>query len=322
MAKEILVVPHNHFDPTWRRAFSRTAEYNGVRVRSYAELEEHVVNRWLELAPRGYTFSEGQAAVWRKYIERNVDGIKRLHEEARAGRLAVMLAGETVQDSNLPTAEGLVRNFLVAMPLYRELVGEDHPGLKLAWLEDAFGNSPNYPQVLKGVGAEVACATSYRTCPGEVWVGIDGTKIACCDHVKSFSTGSSEKHPPCPECRGAGCEDCDGTGMCFVGGFREEEVRGALEKALAHVLHGKEGDYAVVGISTEELLPDPKVADIVEEFAREHEGECRIRFANPTDVYELVKKDLQAAVASCGDDPTPELNPAMPGCYVSRIRTK
>jgi len=37
---EFLVTPHNHFDPTWRRCFDRSADYKGVRLRSYAEIED------------------------------------------------------------------------------------------------------------------------------------------------------------------------------------------------------------------------------------------------------------------------------------------
>ena len=141
MSSTITVIGHNHFDPTWRRCFKRQATYNGVTVRGYAEIEELVVKAWLGLASRGYTLNEGQAAVWRMYLERNPADLALLQAEIKAGRLAVMMAGETVQDSNMPVSEGLVRNFLVAMPLYRQLCGEEHPALAAAWLEDAFGNS-------------------------------------------------------------------------------------------------------------------------------------------------------------------------------------
>jgi hypothetical protein len=29
----IVIAGHNHFDPTWRRCFDRSATYNGVTVR-------------------------------------------------------------------------------------------------------------------------------------------------------------------------------------------------------------------------------------------------------------------------------------------------
>ena len=315
MAKDILFIPHNHFDPTWRRCFDRPAEKHGVVVRSYAELEERIINTWLELAPRGYTFTEGQAAVWRKYLQRNPDRRETLRQLADSGLLDVVLAGETVQDSVMPSAEGLVRNFLVAMPFYRELVGEDHPGLKLAWLEDAFGNSPNYPQVLKGVGAEVACLTCYRPCPEDIWVGIDGSRIYCIDHMPSSTAGCWVYHPPCPACKGKGCRECSETGMKMTGKFFLDGVRAGLKKAMQ-----REGEWLQLRCSSEEGLPEPGFVDLLEELDRDHDG--TIRFAVMSDAYQRHLPALRASDAKRDDQPTEDLNPAMPGCMVTRIKIK
>lgn len=317
MAKDVLLVAHNHFDPTWRRCFDVDASFNGQTVRSYADVEELCFDSWLKLADRGYTYSEGQAAVLEKYLQRNPAKADRLKDLIRKGRFAVMLAGQTVQDSNMPTAEGLIRNFLTAMPLYRELAGEDHPGLKLAWLEDAFGNSPNYPQVLRGVGAEVACVTSYRKCPEMVWVGIDGTKILCYDHPPTGGLSDCAKHPPCGACAGTGCGVCNNTGMTIAPGFDIKALRKVLQEAIDSA-----GPWAVVGLGAEELLPDPAVADLVDQMNAENSGKTVIRFATPIDVYTLKKPLLEEYAAGRDDKPTEDLNPAMPGCYVSRARIK
>ena len=47
--KEILLVPHLHFDPVWRRCFDRSARKHGVTVRSYAEIEERCIDAWLDM---------------------------------------------------------------------------------------------------------------------------------------------------------------------------------------------------------------------------------------------------------------------------------
>jgi hypothetical protein len=85
----IVIAGHNHFDPTWRRCFDRPATYNGVTVRSYADIEELVMRAWLGLAGRGYTMSEGQTVIWRMYLKRNPGDLARLQAEVKAGRLAV-----------------------------------------------------------------------------------------------------------------------------------------------------------------------------------------------------------------------------------------
>lgn len=318
VAKTVLLVPHNHFDPTWRRCFDRPAVYNGVTVRSYAEVEDHVMSGWLGMAPAGHTFTEGQAAVWRKYMERHPEAIETLRKVARSGQVCCVHAGETVQDTNLPTAEGLVRNFLAAAALYRDLCGEDHPGLKMAWLEDAFGTTPNYPQVLRGIGAEIACVVSYRQCPEDVWVGIDGTKIKCYDHLPVHRhVGSVHALAPCVECRGAGCAACEETGMVMVDSIVEAEVRAALQSALE-----ADGDLAVVTIGGEETMPFPDLPTLVGELNRGCSTGGSIRFATVADVAAAYADRLTAAMATRDDTPTADLNPAMSGTYVSRIANK
>ena len=317
--RAVLLVPHNHFDPTWRRCFDRRAEYRGVTVRSYAEVEAHCFEAWLGLVDRGYPFSEGQTAILRKYLEQHPRRKADLRKQARSGLFDVPLAGEVVPDTVMSTAEGLVRNFLVAAPLYRDLLGGNHPALKIAWLEDAFGNSPNYPQVLRGVGAETAAFLSYRPCPEHIWVGIDGTKIPTLDRHPSGFAGAFAKHPPCPQCRGQGCKACRQTGLLFVDGFDLGAVRKAIEDAGEKT---KETGWVAVRMLTEEVLPDGRVADLVAELDRRHAGEYRVRFANLRDIYARHRPVTEAALRERGDKPSDDLNPAMPGCMVSRIRCK
>lgn len=325
MLKDILIIGHNHFDPVWRRCFDRRAVYNGVTVRSYTEVEDLVTSRWLELAKFGYTWSEGQAAVWRKYLERHPDSLRQLREEIVAGRLAVMFAGETVQDSNLPSAEGLVRNFLVAMPLYRDLCGDEHLGLRIGWQEDAFGNSPNYPQILKGVGIEVACFTSYRSCPDEVWIGIDGSRICCLDRVPKAMAWHFVKHPPCSECGGKGCAVCHDTGIHIYPHLTQVNVNDVLESVIAKELAKGETapeatTYVIVG--GEETLPEACVLDVLADLNRKYAGKVMLRFGTMVDLYGRIRSALAEKEAH-EDKHTPhDLNPAMPGCYVTRIRMK
>lgn len=316
MSTDILVYSHNHFDPTWRRCFDRPAVYNGQVVRSYTEIEEHVIDGWLHLAGKGLTFSEGQAAVWRNYLARNPKRLKELQKLARSGKLDVMQAGEVVQDSNMPAAEGLVRNFLQAQPLYRDLVPATHPAQKMAWLEDAFGNSANYPQVLRGLGCDVVCSMGYRQLTDRVWCGIDGTAIPCADKVPFFFVGCFAKHPPCPCCHGNGCESCHGTGLAFAAGIEPKALRDALEKAAKH-----ESPWSVIGILSEEMLPPSFMLEIVADFNRKQENRCRARWANPSDMVAKARPDLAKETAAA-TGVSPDLNPAMPGCLVSRIKCK
>ncbi len=348
---EFLVTPHNHFDPTWRRCFDRPADYNGVRVRSYAEIEDLVLTRSLEMSDKGYTQSEGQVAVWRKYLERHPEALAKIREEVQAGRLCLTMAGETVQDSVLPTAEGLVRNFLVAMPDYREWCGEDHGGLKIGWVEDTFGSGPNYPQILKGVGVETVWGTRYRACPEEVFAGIDGTKITCMDHVPHAGIFSFLKYPPCPKCKGYGCSECNHTGMHLIPAVDGALVTEKLDALIQKYLAPSEADSQRAGtanadrpdtlvqdqpgiplpsqeapkpfiIGGEEVIVTPDVVDAVNALAGKYRGRAIVRFATSTDVYLRERDRLNRVLRDHASDEPHDLNPAMPGCYVTRIKTK
>ena len=55
---------------------------------------------------------------------------------------------------------------------------------------------------------------------------------------------------------------------------------------------------------------------------RKLRGRARIRFANPADVHRLNRPKLLAAQRKRDSKPSADLNPAMPGCMVSRIRLK
>ncbi len=331
--RTMLILGHNHFDLMWRRCFLADAVYNGVTVKPYADIQERVLNAWLALAPSGYTFSEGQALVLREWLRRDPTRVEQLKAEIARGRFGVMQAGEMVQDSNLPTAEGLVRNFLVAHPFWRELGVEDHPGLEIAWLEDAFGNSANFPQVLRGVGCRVAARLSYRACPDEVWVGIDGTALPVLDHVPQRYHGSVVKYPPCPACAGQGCAVCNNSGLQLIPLLDRE----GCERILREGLSGTQRDTAAfqgwdaavagdglpfINFGGEEMLPDACVLDAVEAVSHDCPRGTLLRWANWTDLW-LLHRDRLLALAEAHDDtPTPELNPAMPGCMVTRRLTK
>jgi len=341
---EILVIPHNHFDPTWRRCFDRPADYNGFRVRSYAEIEDMVLSRSLELSSKGFTQSEGQIAIWRKYLERHPEARAKIRDEVREKRLCFPMAGETVQDSNLPTAEGLVRNFLVSMPLYRELCGEDHEGLKIAWVEDIFGVSPNYPQILKNVGAEALWRLCYRICHEEVMVGIDGTKIICMDHVPNTMAWSGMKHPPCPECKGYGCAACDNTGIVLMMVLTKSFIMKRLESMIQNFLTppkpGKpeekppglfgemiryKPDSPIVPffvLGGEEDVVSSEAVEAVREIAEKYRGKVNVRFGTYLEIYLRERDRLHQVLQNHSSDEPHDLNPCSPGCYVSRIKVK
>lgn len=88
--KTVLVVPLNHFDPSWRRCFDKKATLGNTSVASYAEIEGMVFDRWIGY---GQTISEGQTAVLRKYIEKHPDKKEVLKKWRGRASLPVFVRG-------------------------------------------------------------------------------------------------------------------------------------------------------------------------------------------------------------------------------------
>ena len=313
MKKKIIIIPHNHFDVVWRRCFKEKSEYEHLTITPYSEIERVCFDRWMDY---DQTITEGQAAIVRNYMEENPQRIEPLKEMARSGKFAFVNAGEVVQDTNLPTPEGLIRNFLVSVPDYKDMNPEDPRLRKIVWLEDIFGLSANYPQILKKVGAEAGCRFCYKQPDKTVWQGIDGTKIAVLDRFYfETSAGTFEKHPPCPECSGKGCESCSSTGMAFIPEMGYDALYNTLRNAAA--IPEK---LIVVWVGGEELFPEKDLNAAVEAVSKEIK-EVSFQIGTILDAYEVVKNDIAQSLKN-DECCVGEFNPVFSGCYVSRIKIK
>ncbi len=311
--KPVYIVQHNHFDPIWRRCWDRTFDYKGKRYRPYADLEERFIDLWLENAKRGAVFSEGQAVVFRKYLERNPERLEEMRELIRKGVIELTAAGETVADTNMPSGETLLRN-LVMGQIYFERVFGVIPSV--GWLEDAFGQSAQVPQIFRGCECGQVLKLSYKRVPGDYWKGLDGSVIFTADAPCVHYAGHCNKIPPCPECTGVGCDACGGSGLEEPKGFVTDEQ---IEQALRH-------DYApypfgMVIVGGEEVVPNPRLIDLVEKAGSELGLDLRF------DGFRAITKHYADWIARV-DSPDVEVsdqveaNPVSTGCYVTRIKIK
>ncbi len=308
----VYVVQHNHFDPVWRRCWERHFDYRGKRYRPYCELEECFIRIWLRNARKGAVFSEGQAAVFLKFLERNPDRLPALQDLVRRRVLELTAAGMTVPDTNMPSGETLLRNLAAGQWVFERLFGVVPD---VGWLEDAFGQSAQVPQIYRGCGCRSVQKLSYKRVPGDYWKGLDGTVIFTRDPERVTSTGGGIKIAPCPECDGLGCRTCGNRGLADTSHATDEEIRRAFET------HDASGPWSLVHIGGEEAVPNPRLPRLVEE-ARRSTG-LDIRWGG----YTLMNRYHADEIARA-DDPdleTPEqveANPVSTGCYVSRIEIK
>ena len=309
----IYIVQHNHFDPIWRRCWNRTFDYKGRRYRPYAELEELFIDIWLENAKRGAVFSEGQAVVIRKYLERNPDRLPEMQELAKKGLLELTAAGETVADTNMPSGETLLRNLVMGQLYFEDTFGVI-PGV--GWLEDAFGQSAQIPQIFRGCECKQALKLSYKAVPGPYWRGLDGSVIYTGDSPHSHYAGGGIKIPPCHQCQGYGCEACaDRPGLADASNVSDEEVARALRRDF-------QGEpFSMLLLGGEEAVPNPNLPELVEQARRETGLDFRYGGFNKIGEYFAE----QIARVDDPDVPAPdqvEANPVSTGCYVTRIRIK
>lgn len=311
--RPVYIVQHNHFDPIWRRCWNRSFMYEGRQYRPYSELERRVFDIWIENAKRGATFSEGQAAVVRKYVENRPEMLPVLQDFVRRSLFELTAGGETVPDTNMPSGETLLRNFVMGARWFEDTFGVIP---SVGWLEDAFGQSAQIPQILRGCEVKHVCKLSYKRVPGSYWRGLDGSVIFTAEPPFERGCGSFYKIPPCEKCLGAGCSVCGRTGFADSGHITDEHIREALSADYP-------GDpFSMLSIGGEESIPNPRLPEIVAE-AKSKPGAPDFRFGSWADLAREYA-DLIAKV----DDPDldvseqVEANPVSTGCYVTRIEIK
>ncbi len=312
----LYLVVNNHFDPTWRRCWRRRFVSQGMTFASYADIEEYYLLDNIELARRHpeYKFEVECSAIVRMFLERHPEKRSFLKKLAREGRFCIPGAGDQIIDSNMVHGESLVRNFVDGLLWAEKELGRKTP---LAIRNDAFGNSAQLPQILRG--CEIAWVTGlfYSNPGGRYWRGLDGSTILHATIPAVARGGGADKYAPCATCSGTGrvrtkpCRTCMGRGI--VG--RLARLPGAINQEYLRAMNA-----GFVRMDPEELLPNPQLI----RWARKTGKKYDVRFSLEEEALPHVKPWLDAV-----DSPPAEhlhrgreLNPNNTGCLVTRIRTK
>jgi alpha-mannosidase len=320
---KLCILINNHFDPMWRRCWERHFTIEGQTYVAYADLEAYYMLDNLALAREHneYKFHAESSFIARQFLERYPDTRDELLQLAREGRFGVTGGGETIVDSNMILGESLIRNYLVGLLWVEKTFGQR---TRHAVRNDAFGNSAQLPQILRGCEIPWATGMSYTRAQGRYWRGLDGSTILHATLPIAAQGGGNTKYPPCPTCRGTGvlnpdedpnsdlCPECEGRGI-------DDAERAWLpEELLVDAL--PPSGVALIRIVPEELLPNPEIIT----WAESLQDRFDVAFALEEDLFPYVQTWIDAI-----DDPDPqevhpsvELNPNNSGCWVTRIRTK
>ncbi|MFC7588976.1 hypothetical protein ACFQYP_38765 [Nonomuraea antimicrobica] len=168
MSKEIVVVPHTHWDREWYEPFQR------FRLRLVALLDE--VLDTMEREPSYHFTLDGQLACVDDYLEVRPENRDRVAALVESGRLAVG-PWQILLDEFLCSGENIVRNLELGMDRADKLGG----AMPVGYLPDMFGHTAQMPQILRKAGLLHACV--YRGVPSSVttdafaWVAPDGTAL-------------------------------------------------------------------------------------------------------------------------------------------------
>ena len=309
----IYVYQHNHFDPLWQRCWDRTFDWQGTRYRSYADVQEHVINIWLENAKHGITFTEGQSVVLRKYLERNPDRLEEVRQRVQDGQIELMASGEIVCDTNMPSGETLLRNLVLGQRYFEETFGVIP---SIGALEDAFGQSAQMPQLFRGVECNFIINLSRKRVPGCYWKGLDGSVVFTGWLPNCRYVGHWRKIPPCPACNGTGCEACGGRGLFGdAAGLPDEDIWREMTTDWGDV------PFGLFIMGGEEAVPNPRLPEMIERARRELGMDLRMGIL-PMMISHFADELERVDDADLEVSEQVEANCIYTGCYVSRIKTK
>ena len=123
----------------------------------------------------GFTFSHGAAQSYAWMEEDEPALFEEIRERVKEGRWEVVGGTWAESDTNMPTGESLVRQWLYGKRYFEEKFGVD---VKVGWMPDTFGHPSTLPTIAKGCGLDAYVffrpweeARTFR------WRGPDGSEV-------------------------------------------------------------------------------------------------------------------------------------------------
>jgi alpha-mannosidase len=279
----VIVVPHTH----WEGAVFKTRE-------EYLDIGLPHILKAMNLLKRypAYRFVLDQMCYVKPFLERYPAEAAALRKFVAEGRLQLAGGIDSMHDSNMPSGESIVRQYLLGKTFFRERLGFD---VKVGWGLDTFGHNAQMPQILKLAG--LGSYWFQRGVPGIdtpsefLWEGIDGTRVPAFWLPISYAPLHNIPNN-LPEF--------------------ERLVRSRVD-ALAPFTRGR-GRLLMAGADVWE--PEEQLPVMIEQFNRLGTAPFVLRLGVPADYEELVAKRGERPVIRG------ELNPVFQGTYSSRIEMK
>lgn len=241
-----------------------------------------------------------QVIIVREYIARNPAALPLMRRWAREGRLVFAPGMFTMPDSNIPSGESFLRNFLMGRDWLMANLGVEP---KLCWMADIFGHNPQTPQL-----ASLCGYTAYLFERGKNqgddtlfwWEGIDGSRILTQWEIDTYY----------------------GIGITLRSHVLErgmEWVSRYMEKMLLNPLrdHSAVKESLLSPIGGDFRKPESQYMTFIKAYNRQQRA-YRIRFSNPERYFDEVRRRHAHRLPMLKAD----FNPLMQGTYSSRIALK
>ncbi|KAL2142329.1 hypothetical protein VTI28DRAFT_1338 [Corynascus sepedonium] len=187
--KEPLVfgIGHCHIDSCWLWPFAETKRKVARSWSSQCDL----MDRYPEL---NFACSQAQQYKWLKQLYPSV--FERVKKKVAEGRFHPIGGSWVEHDTNMPSGESLVRQFLYGQRFYESNFGRR---CQTFWLPDTFGYSSQLPQLCRLAGmtrflTQKLSWNNINRFPHTTfnWVALDGTQVIC--HMPPAETYTAEAH--------------------------------------------------------------------------------------------------------------------------------
>lgn len=172
-AHMLSAVGHAHIDSAWLWPFRETR-------RKVARTVANVLNLMDADPDLVYAMSSAQQYAWLK--DDHPALFERVRERVRQGRFLPVGGMWVEADTNMPSGESLVRQFLEGTRFFHDEF--DLSETPIVWLPDSFGYSAALPQIITGIGArwfltqKLSWNTTNRFPHHSFWwEGIDGSRV-------------------------------------------------------------------------------------------------------------------------------------------------
>lgn len=178
-------IGHCHIDTCWLWPWAETKRKVARSWSSQCDL----IDRYPE-----YRFCASQAQQY-KWLEQNYPGVfDRVKKKVKEGTFQPIGGSWVEHDTNLPSGESLVRQFLYGQRYFESRFGKR---CQTFWLPDTFGYSSQLPQISQLAGmprffTQKLSWNNINNFPHTTfnWVALDGTQVLC--HMTPAETYTAE----------------------------------------------------------------------------------------------------------------------------------